>query len=409
MLKLKWKTFFALFIFAIIFLISIKYINSPGQSDIQYWVKWIRNSQLFGIKQGFKINNDEYPPIASVILYIGSLISYSKIIFDIKLTLFIFLCLSSFIAYLWTKNLFFSGLFVLTITLSTILSYLDVLIVPPLLLSFWALSQRKYIYFSIAFTIATFIKWQPIIIVPFLIIYILDIKDIKDLKEKNFIEFLLKIILPTFCIICIIFLYYGSSILISFIELFHTRTLSGQALNMSWIITYFLHIFSPHQFGPLVHGYSTYIMNPKLNISIIQKILFLGIYGLVSICFLKEEKTFKNLIKFSLIAYVTYFIFSTDVHENHLFIASLLSSILCFIDQKYFTIAILVSGVANLNLFLFGGINGKRFPHTFMNIDLSIVIACIYVLLYMKLVFPLIKEYLIINQIWSSIKFKFHL
>jgi hypothetical protein len=94
---------------------------------------------------------------------------------------------------------------------------------------------------------------------------------------------------------------------------------------------------------------------------------------------MKEEKTFKNLLLFSIIGHLSYFIFNTGVHENHLFIASALSLILFIIDRKYLPLTITIIIADNLNLFLFFGIDGKDFPfNRVIGVDITLIFAIIY-------------------------------
>jgi heme/copper-type cytochrome/quinol oxidase subunit 3 len=58
-------------------------------------------------------------------------------------------------------------------------------------------------------------------------------------------------------------------------------------------------------------------------------------YAVAVFAFMKREKTLTNLIRYSLAGYLAYFIFNTGVHENHLFLAAILSSILCWQDRSH--------------------------------------------------------------------------
>ena len=76
------------------------------------------------------------------------------------------------------------------------------------------------------------------------------------------------------------------------------------------------------------------------------------------VAFLIREKTFENLIKFALLGYLAYFTFNTSVHENHLFIAAVLSVILVWLNRERLSTMVILLLMSNINLLLFFGITG---------------------------------------------------
>jgi hypothetical protein len=379
-LKFGYKIISGLLIFSFVFIFSFSFIHSPGTDDINFWLKWIKNASNYGLVHAYKINNDMYPPLSSAILYFTNLISSFTnidIIVSLKLSLFIFLLTSALIFFLWTKDLLFTALAMLSFNLNTILSYLDIYMLPTFIISFWALNKKKYVLFSVLFTLTCLIKMQPIIIAPFLIIYLLDFRNVNDLKRFDWKEFIKKLVFPSILIISLTFTVYGLEIVTAFSNATNDNMLSGDALNLNWIMTYFLRAF--HYFGPLKQGYINWIITEDLRIVILPKILFFGFYLVTIFSFMKEEKTFKNLLLFSIIGHLSYFIFNTGVHENHLVISSVLSLILFIIDRKYLPLAISIITADNLNMFLFYGINGKGFPfNRVIGVDITLIFAVIY-------------------------------
>ena len=379
-MKSTTKITLGLMIFLFVCILSVNFIKSPGSGDMDYWIKWTNNADKYGLVQGFYYNQDMYPPLASVILfatYKAKFLLNVDPITGIKLSLFLFLIVASAIFYYWKKDFLFASLAMLSFSLNTILGYIDIYTFPTLILSFLALSKKKYVLFSVLFTLTCLIKMQPLIIAPFLIIYLLDFRNVNDLKHFDWKGFFKNLVLPTLLILSLIVAIYGVEVVNAFFRAAENPRLSGNALNLNWIITYFLRVF--HYFGPLKEGYIKWIMIEDLRIILVPKILFFGFYLVTIFSFIKEEKTFKNLLLFSIIGHLSYFIFNTGVHENHLVISSILSLILFIIDRKYLPLTISIIIADNLNMFLFYGIDGKDFPfNRVIGVDITLIFAVIY-------------------------------
>ena len=79
-------------------------------------------------------------------------------------------------------------------------------------------------------------------------------------------------------------------------------------------------------------------------------------------------------MRFALLGYVAYFIFNVGVHENHLFLATLLAPILWLVEPRRWPLAAGVIVASNLNLLVFYGAF-MRFPRTIGGIDLALPLA----------------------------------
>ena len=376
---IKIRILLSLLIFVSISFVTINFINSPKQGDINDWIQWIQFTNDYGLKGGYLVSNDIYPPIASEFLYFSSIFSHDLTI-GIKLSLFIFLIISSEIFYLWNKNLLLASSIMLVLGLNTILGYIDIYIVPTFILSFRALNKKNYILFSVLYTITCLIEWQPIILLPFILIYFFNFNSFSELKKYVLWRNLLKkIILPSICVFAVFSSIYHSEILKSLLRATEDNLLSKQALNLNWIFTYFLHLFFPHKFGPLINGYSSYFATQDIRVMLLTKLAFGIFYFIILYAFTKKTKTFKNLVLYSLTGYLTYFIFFTGVHENYLFPASVLSLILLSISWKYHLPAFSIILADNLNLFLFHWNDLAVLPfNRVTGVDITVVFAFIY-------------------------------
>ena len=275
-MKSTTKITLGLMIFLFVCILSFNFINSPGAGDMDAWIKWTKNADKYGLVQGFYYNQDMYPPLASVILFVtykAKFLLNVDPITGIKLSLFLFLIVASAIFYYWKKDFLFASLAMLSFSLNTILGYIDIYTFPTLILSFLALSKKKYVLFSVLFTLTCLIKMQPLIIAPFLIIYLLDFRNVNDLKHFDWKEFIKKLALPSILIFSLIVGIYGIEVISAFSRATDNPHFSGQALNFNWIITYFLRAF--HYFGSLKEGYIKWIITEDLRIVLAsQNIIF---------------------------------------------------------------------------------------------------------------------------------------
>ncbi|MBI2845481.1 MAG: hypothetical protein HYX86_02935, partial [Chloroflexi bacterium] len=164
------------------------------------------------------------------------------------------------------------------------------------------------------------------------------------------------------------------------------RTVSGNALNLNWVITYFLHLLRPDVYGPLMDGMSKYIEGDlpwlrTINVFIvISAILFF-----LTIFFLRG----KSLFDFNLAAsagFLAYFLFGYNVHENHGFLLLVVFTFMVLLRPKevYFWFLLMVISLFNLaNLLLFYGLTGEReVSRVVMGLDMSVPLAMLYILFF---------------------------
>jgi hypothetical protein len=106
-----------------------------------------------------------------------------------------------------------------------------------------------------------------------------------------------------------------------------------------------------------------------------EKILFYLSYAAILIAFVLQKKTFRQLLVYSMLGYLSYFLFNTGVHENHLFPIACLAWILVLIDSGQLLRAINLSIAANINLFLFAGAFGQGVRCVIAGVDITLLFA----------------------------------
>lgn len=364
-------------------------IPTPGTGNMDTWVRWINEAIDLGLVDAYSLNHDTYPPLTLVILFgVGKISQLLNIwIYTaIKGTIAAFLLLTTLLTLWATKDLLLSLLLLGGVLINSVaLGHLDIFFAPTLVLALWALKEKRLVLFTIAFCFSFLTKWQPLIIAPFIALYILGIDRLSDWKQIDLRGILKKILIPALGILALTFILFGiKPVITAFSYASDHHYLSGNALNLNWILTHFLHVFKPGQYGPLINGQAELIIGPPYSVKLIPKLIFFLVYILTAIVFFKQKKTFGNLMWFSLLGYWAYFTLNTGVHENHFFVAIILAALLYWVEKKHLYTLLTVLLIGNVNLLVFNGLDGaeNQFSRLVSGVDMALVIAFFNVLVF---------------------------
>jgi hypothetical protein len=88
-----------------------------------------------------------------------------------------------------------------------------------------------------------------------------------------------------------------------------------------------------------------------------------------------KDRTTAAFLRFSLVGYLVYFMCSAGVHENHLFLAGLLSIALAWQESRWAWVAVVIAIGANLNLVAFYGWRGAGAARLFHGVDVTVWVA----------------------------------
>lgn len=396
--------------------INLTLIPSPGTGDVKNWQNIVslinqkRTSELF---PGC-LNYDcgvfyplTYPPgHFLIVFFFAKVLPVAKIgtLSTIKIAILTFYLLTLFSLIIFNKFLlnrrnsnkklkaidlsliYLSGLSLLLNTQG--LGYTDIFFFPFLIFSVLFLLRQRYLIAGILFGIASLTKWQPIIILPFLIFYLISLKSIV-LTLKKLALFLTGLSLSVF------FLYpLNNNIVNALIFSLHKGAISNiflsAALNMQWLATYLYRLLFPEIFGPLVDGKIDYITQrefPFPPIFSFPKLFFIGIYMLIlgNYFLRRKDGNINSLLKSSFVAYTSYFMISSGVHENHLSV-SLLLALLIFVIEPSLKNRIILLGIDSVNfvnMFIFYGIIGRPlFSRVIFGLDISLFLAFLFSVFY---------------------------
>ena len=368
-------------------LIAVSFFYSPGTGDVSIWNNWMREISSSGLIGGYAQSDTDYPPLAFVLL---AAVSRGAAAFGIaqflvlKFSLLIFLLATAACFYWFTRNLILTAALELALMLNSMgLAYLDIYFAPFLIAGLFHLQRGNPNRGLILFAISCFTKWQPLIIAPFVLVYVLDLTRERAPENHRIKTQILPFVLAAGAVALPLFLVFGWKI---FDSLHRAMTyhifLSAYGLNLSWIHTWILHLAQPEKYGALQNGMIDIFQTRDFWVIWPEKILFYLSYAVLFVSFLRQTKTFERLIVYSILGYMAYFVFNTSVHENHLFLVCCLAWILVFIDSSQLIRCINLSLAANANLFLFYGAFGQRLNPVIAGIDITLLFAAANIFLF---------------------------
>lgn len=362
-------------------LIAASFFFSPGTGDVGTWETWMREISSYGVVGGFAHTGTDYPPFAFIIL--GAVVRCAQAfavpeVLVLKCSVLLFLFATTACFYWFTRNLVLSAALELTLVLNSVaLGYVDIYFAPFLIAGLFLLGRQQFISGFLFYTVSCSIKWQPLIIAPFVCLYVLNAASGRATGRDRIKSQLAPFAVSALVILIPIFAVFSASALFDSFRraMTYHKFLSGYALNLNWIETWALHLFQPEKYGALQNGAIDIFIVREPLVVWPGKILFYFSYGAVLFVFARQAKTFERLIVYSMLGYLAYFSFNIGVHENHLFLVCCLAWILVFLEPAQLVRCINFSLAANANLFLFYGVFGQRVNPVIAGVDITLLFA----------------------------------
>jgi hypothetical protein len=296
----------------------------------------------------------------------------------LKCSLLIFLIATAASFYWFSRSLILTAALEFSLILNSVaLGYLDIYFAPFLIASFFCLQRGRFTIGVLMFAVSCAIKWQPLLIAPFVCIYVMTAAGEglagRDKLFKRAMPFLIAALVVLLPLIVI----FGAGTIINSLRRATTmhNFISGYALNFGWLHTWALHLLAPEKYGSLENGEIDLIQTRDALVLLPERILFYASYLGILWAFMRGKKTFERLLLYSMLGYFSYFLFNTGVHENHLFPIACLAWILVFIDSSQLLRAINLSIAANINLFLFAGAFGQGVRCVIAGVDITLLFA----------------------------------
>ncbi|MCB1616548.1 MAG: hypothetical protein KDI30_11080 [Pseudomonadales bacterium] len=327
---------------------ALTFLPSIGP-DMGHWLKAGNNVIDFGFVEGYRLNQQEHPPGLSIIMSAGIRLSLLLDIlpaFGIKIILFCFFLISWSLIEKHNSSIVATLIVTMVLSLNAlVLSYVDILLAPFLLLTFISLKNQQPARAAIFFTLASMIKFYPLIIAPFMLVYFLSLADYKVKK-------LLNISAWPIVLLAVTILVYQWSLLDALYTAFSHKTLSAQGLNVNWLIQGSIRTDNHPLFSGTPQNYEKTVF-----VNFTQTLLAF-FYVSTLWLFLRSGKRLEDLLLFSIIAHLSYFVFAIGVHENHLYLSFVLSVALAMIKPSYTLLAINIALMNMMNYLFFYNLAG---------------------------------------------------
>jgi hypothetical protein len=372
-------------------ILSFIMLHSPGTSDVSWFVKWTdvlyQNGLVVGYSKVISDFHGDYPPISQAILYIvrvfGDAVGLSPLM-SLKVTILIFQLVSAGLILLLSGNFWVAAGLNASLLLSGVsLGYLDVWTAPPLIAAFWAFQASRNVLGTALFLIASLIKWQPLIVAPFIAVFVLKISNLRSCRDAIGTRLFWQLVLLVGVIIALLILLFGLSPAGSLWHAMNDPFWNARALNVPWVAGFFYKILFPSFFS----RQSEVLALPSFYL-LPFKIAFWIVFGMVVIRAIKTDKTFKNFMLFSILGLVTYTTWNSGVHENHLFAAVILAFMLMLHEhsREHWAITTILAVMFNVNMFVFYGVTGTQLLSPVVHVDLTGPLAILYVVAWLLLV-----------------------
>lgn len=375
-------------------------LNSEGVGDKLYFFQWAENFRTNGLRDGYALSAD-YPPLTFLLLGLADkFLSPAGIdgFWQLRILSILALLATSIMLTVRFKTLWPSILlwgFSVPGALGMLI--IDVWMAPFLIASLLFLERRKLTWSVGFFTIATMIKWQPLIIAPFLLIYAW--KSMGGKIKKRLTTVTLQLLLPVAGLWGIAGLIFGfQSIVSALTRQANTWVLSGNAPNFQWILTYLFRIFDPDTFGGLEDGLVRYVALENWWIGS-ARLIFVGVFCWLLVLLVRRSASLSETLLVSAVGFFAYFTFNAGVHVNHLFLAAL---ILLFAysarpDKSFDFFSVAALHVSSLAIF-YGFGQDYNVNRVVLGIDLSVALAAISVVVFFRLLFLAVKQETIVAE-----------
>lgn len=406
------------FLIVILALFNFSLITAQGSPDTVSWTQY----SLAAIKypNPFRAYTDvilQYPPLSMVIFSFfantwNTLLGLNKdYAVATKISIFVFYILTV----VTLSRLKVGGkvisrlnstdkLLIILTTFSLIiqtqgLADVNIYVVPSLIAAITFLFKRSYFWSGFLFGVTVSIKWQPLILIPVFLATILNLKYGLKRAWTNLSKFILAFfIIPLVAWVLVLKEPYGLfTIKRAFAFFFEgAAALSGQALNLNWIVTYFVHIFQPEK-DSLSHlgGLNRQIATSDAPIIFQGYLFYLAVFVVLLIYWILQKKNFVNFVSISIMIFFSHHILNKSAYEKHLFYTVLFMLVLYLLrptkTNRLFLILFDIMTVMNL-AFFYGFTGPKDINRLFFGFDMTVAFAVYYTLIYLWVFWKYIRS-----------------
>lgn len=369
------------------------------------WERWGNTIAEWGPRLGYNQIYKDYPPLASQCLglatQLGSLFHWNPL-FSIKVSLLVVFWLMIAVFWLATRNFWATILACASLLIhGASHGHLDTYYGPILVAAFAAFSSRRYLIFAVLFTVACFVKWEPIIAAPFFLLHVIREQPKGTSLSSKVKSMALQVLGPAAFVCLLVVILFGWKPLFHAIGLaFNSQpswAVSSNAFNLPWIISHFLEWWSPGHFGGLEGGAGQVLQATSAAwMETLCRLPFVSVCALlVWVLWQGPVSTARTLLA-CLVGYLSHFTLSPGVHEGDLFPAVLLALYLFATKRLNWTIAVSIAVLMNANILCVHDLDGKglRFDRVIAgNFDTALGMAMVEVTVYFMILAAFVRQF----------------
>jgi hypothetical protein len=354
-----------------------------GTGDMKIWERWTGNAMRLGVVAGFRENDNDYPPLSDVVLWATGHAGRAAGLPDpiaIKLSLVIVLAATLILFFGWVKRASLTlGLWSVVVLNAAGMGYLDIYVLPPLILSLRALQESRSTAAITWLSVACLVKWQPVLIGPFLLLHVG--RSMWPPSSASVRRFFMPLVPSVALLVVSVAVFEPDPFFRAFAKSLGHRVLSGDTLNLPWIATWLGQGFNQGLAG--LTAQVAAMPGAPLWLRLLFKVLFAWQFLDLLNRYRKGPVSAERTLAYSLVGFLAYVTLSSGVHENHWFLPSVLTIVLLQYGRQWLGPAVAVGVVANLNLLLFYGITGHGWEFTrVVGVDVTVPIAAAVVVMY---------------------------
>ena len=257
------------------------------------------------------------------------------------------------------------------------LGYLDVLFAPFVTGAVWAARANRVDVMMILLASACLMKWQPLLVLPFAAIYAIRQRDV--VSRAAWMRGMRIGLGVTLAVGLVVIAVLGTAVFDSLYRASRHHSMSNFGANILWVATWWLERDSPERAAA---GGIVSIVGASRPMLRVLTFVTVVLYGWLLRRYWKAgDHTLTGWLRYSLLGYFVYVMLSAGVHENHLFLASLLAFLLWWQDALWWKVAVAVAVAANLNIVAFYGWTGYATRTLAAGIDATVWVAAFNVVL----------------------------
>jgi hypothetical protein len=348
---------------------------TSGTSDVDIWLGWIDTLLTKGPVAGYAATGTDYPPVGLFTLWaVARLAGVAgvDVHLALKLLVFAFLATTTFLLLVASRRPVVAAFAYLAFSLNALgLLYLDILFAPFVIGAVWAGSTGRLALMQVLIAFGCLMKWQPVLLLPFALVYAIRQRDVMPPNDWNRSMRLTGAVVSTLAVVVLV--VWGWPVAESFYRASRHNNISNFGANPLWVLTWWLERGSAERLS--TGGIVSILPASRPLLRVLTLFTLIGFVSALRSYWKSGDRSIEGWLSYSLVGYLVYFLISAGVHENHLFLGSLVAIALTWQNGRWWWVAATVALAANLNLLAFYGWTGFVTRRMVAGMDVTVWLA----------------------------------